>query len=385
MQALGLKIDALADRKNALLVQSPGLEQLHAPNVVLDAGNSGTTMRIMSGLVAGRPFASRFDGDASLRRRPMSRVLDLLQQMGAEITYESENGNAKKGCAPFMVTGTKLTGRHFDLAIASAQVQTALLLAGLQADGTTSVSLPQVARDHTLRMFKHMDVPFEQPTANTISVRRLEIKEKNVSLEVPADISSAAFFMVAAACLPGSEIVLLNCGINQGRTLIVDILKRMGADVEIIKSREACCEPIADIQVRYNGQLHGATVSGDEIAAGIDEIPILALAGALCDGELRVEGAEELRHKESDRLEAIATNLRSIGGEVEDRSDGLIVKGRKILPGKGLWQTHEDHRMAMTGLIASVLCENEVEMTETDSIKISYPNFKEDLKTLLAQ
>lgn len=382
MRLLGLTIDSVPGKKNMLKVISPGLQNLHAPDAVLDAGNSGTTMRVMSGLVAGRPFACKFDGDDSLRRRPMSRVLDLLAKMGAVVSYETA-GNGKKGCAPFVVHGTNLEGQHFDLPIASAQVQTALLLAGLQADGTTSVTLPSVARDHTLRMFKHMGIPFQLPADNTIAVQELQVESKDVELKVPADISSAAFFMVAAACLPGSEVVLENCGINLGRTLVVDVLKRMGADVEVFDAAEICGEPVANIRVRYAGRLHGATISGEEIASGIDEIPIISLAGALCNGELRVEGAEELRHKESDRLEAIATNLRSLGADVTDTADGLVIKGAKELKGGAVWKTFYDHRLAMSGLIASLLCAQPLELTETESIKISYPNFKDDLKTLL--
>jgi 3-phosphoshikimate 1-carboxyvinyltransferase len=270
------------------------------------------------------------------------------------------------------------------LPIASAQVQTALLLAGLQAEGTTSVTLPQIARDHTLRMFKHIGVPFEQPAANTIAVQQLQIEAKDLDLKVPADISSAAFFMVAAACLPGSELVLLNCGMNLGRTLVVDVLQRMGADVEVFQATEVCGEPVANIRVRYAGRLKGATISGEEIASGIDEIPILSIAGALCDGEMRVEGAQELRHKESDRLEAIATNLRSLGAQVSDTADGLVITGAKVLKGGSMWKTYDDHRLAMSGLIASVICAEPLTLTETESIKISYPNFKDDLKTLLA-
>lgn len=379
MTALGLQIEPVNGRPDHLLVRAPGLDALTAPKSVLDAGNSGTTMRILSGLVAGQPFTSRFDGDASLRRRPMSRVLALLSEMGATVEYE------RNGYAPFSIHGKKLKGREFNLSVASAQVQTALLLAGLQAEGTTIVTLPQVARDHTLRMFQHMGVLFEQEQPNSVKVSSLNHTLKGFDIEVPADISSAAFFMVGAACLEGSDVLLTNCGVNPGRTLIVEVLKRMGADIQLQNERLISGEPVADIRVRWCGRLQGATVSGDEIASGVDEIPILAIAGALCDGPFVVEGAEELRHKESDRLEAITTNLRNAGADVADREDGFVIRGQSKLKGAAAWKTHNDHRLAMTGLIANLVCDQPIEIEETESIKISYPTFQTDLKKLLSK
>jgi 3-phosphoshikimate 1-carboxyvinyltransferase len=380
MTALGLTITPDANETGRLTVDSPGLDALTAPKSVLDAGNSGTTIRVMSGLVAGRPFISQFDGDQSLRKRPMSRVLDLLAQMGATVSFE-----AKQGCAPFSVKGTQLTGKHFDLPVASAQVQTALLLAGLQAEGSTVVSLPQIARDHTLRMFRHMGVPFAEPSANSVRVEKLHKMLDGFSLDVPADISSAAFFMVGAACLKDSDITLKNCGVNPGRTLVIDVLQRMGANIEILNAREVSGEPVADIRVRYAGRLQGTTIFGDEVASGVDEIPILSIAGALCDGQFVVEGAGELRHKESDRLTAITTNLRNIGADVQDSEEGFTLKGQAKLPGNCEWATHLDHRLAMTGLIVNLICPGGVRLEETDSIKISYPTFQQDLEQLTRQ
>ncbi len=377
MRSLGLKIEQVDGKADHVLVSAPGLEALTAPEDLLDAGNSGTTIRILSGLVAGRHFTSRFDGDNSLRRRPMSRVLDLLAEMGATIEYE------KKGYAPFAIHGQKLKGKDFNLPVASAQVQTALLLAGLQAEGSTVVSLPQIARDHTLRMFRHMGIPFQED-GNTVTVSTLKGNAGGFKVEVPADISSAAFFLVGAACLKNSVIVMKNCGMNPGRTLIVDVLKRMGAELELQNERVVSGEPVADIQIRCNGRLQGATISGDEVASGVDEIPILALAGALCDGRFVVEGASELRHKESDRLAAITTNLRNAGADISDREDGFEIQGRPTLAGNSAWSTHNDHRLAMTGLIANIICQQPLNIEETESIKISYPAFEADLKTLLS-
>jgi 3-phosphoshikimate 1-carboxyvinyltransferase len=332
----------------------------------------------MSGLVAGLPFTSRFDGDESLRKRPMSRVLDLLAQMGATVNFE-----AKQGCAPFSINGTKLKGKEFNLTVASAQVQTALLLAGLQAEGSTVVTLPEIARDHTLRMFKHMGVPFTEPSQNSVRVERLEKTLGGFTIAVPADISSAAFFMVGAACLKGSDVTLKNCGINQGRTLVTDVLKRMGADIELLNQREVSGEPIADIRVRYNGRLQGTTIHGGEVASGVDEIPILSIAGALCQGTFTVEGAGELRHKESDRLTAITNNLSGIGALVSPTEDGFILTGQEYLQGGSSWSTHLDHRLAMTGLIVNEICKKPIQIEETESIKISYPTFQQDLEKLL--
>ncbi len=378
MRELGLTITADPNDSGRYTVVSPGLQGLRAPQKLLDAGNSGTTIRVMSGLVAGLPFTSNFDGDASLRKRPMSRVLDLLKEMGASVKFDE-----KQGCAPFSITGTKLTGKEFNLPVASAQVQTALLLAGLQAEGSTLVTLPEVARDHTLRMFKHMGVPFEEPGENSVRVKKLEKVLNGFTIAVPADISSAAFFMVGAACLKGSDVTLKNCGINPGRTLVIDVLKRMGADIQLLNEREVSGEPVADIRVRYNGRLQGTTIGGGEVASGVDEIPILSIAGALCNGVFIVEGAEELRHKESDRLSLITNNLQEIGAKVESRPDGFHLTGQENLAGGGSWATHLDHRLAMTGLIVNLVCKKPTVIEETDSPKISYPTFQQDLQSLL--
>lgn len=375
MRELGLTVTADPSEPGRYTVVSPGLKGLKAPQNLLDAGNSGTTIRVMSGLVAGLPFTSRFDGDESLRKRPMSRVLDLLAQMGATVNFD-----AKQGCAPFSINGTQLKGKEFNLKVASAQVQTALLLAGLQAEGSTLVTLPEIARDHTLRMFRHMGVPYSEPSANSVQVEKLEKDLGGFTVAVPADISSAAFFMVGAACLPGSDLTLLNCGMNQGRTLVIDVLKRMGASIEVLNGREVSCEPIADIRVRYNGRLQGTTIHGGEVASGVDEIPILSIAGALCDGIFTVEGAEELRHKESDRLTAITNNLSGIGAKVRPTEDGFVLTGQQSLEGGSAWSTHLDHRLAMTGLIVNAICKKPIKIEEKESIKISYPTFQQDLE-----
>jgi 3-phosphoshikimate 1-carboxyvinyltransferase len=324
LKALGVDIEL--SQKGAqitAIVKSNGLPGLKSSDEILDAGNSGTTIRLMAGLVAGRQGKFSFDGDASLRKRPMKRVLTPLQEMGAKVTYLTS-----AGVAPFAIEGAELEAKNFDLDVASAQVETAILLAGLQADGKTTVTLPFPARDHTRRMFKYLGIPFEAHNELSTSVQKLDLSIPSKDIVVPADISSAAFFLIAAAIIPGSDVTLKNVGINPGRTLILDVLSRMNADIKVVDVDAFAGEPVADIRVKYNGPLSSATISGEEIARGIDEIPILALAGALSKGELIVTGAEELRHKESDRLDLIVTNMKNAGADIDLLPDGFSVEKR---------------------------------------------------------
>lgn len=364
-------------------IESFGLQKLKCPAGSLDAGNSGTTIRLLSGLVAGQPFTTQFDGDSSLRQRPMSRVLEPLQSMGATIEYFD-----RQGYPPFSIVGGNLKGLHYEVPVASAQVQTALVLAGLQAEGETIVQMPLAsagagARDHTARQFRHLGVPFDGDGTGKLRVKRLLEPLEPFSMQVPGDISSAAFFMVAAASMPGSAILLTGVGINPGRNLVIDVLRKMGADIELQNSRQVCGEPVADISVKGNGRLNGATIGGDIIAAGIDEIPILALAGSLCDGTFKVSGASELRVKESDRLKAIVTNLEEAGADISEQPDGFEIRGRNSLPGGSHWKTEGDHRLAMTGLIANLIVQKPLAIDDAACVNISYPQFKEHLQVLL--
>jgi 3-phosphoshikimate 1-carboxyvinyltransferase len=380
LKHLGLSIDNEDDGKvMATRVISPGLAGLIAPRELLFAGNSGTTIRLLSGLVAGRNFASRFDGDDSLRGRPMSRVLKPLSQMGAQISYDKEQGRP-----PFTISGHELAGQVFQLEVASAQVETALLLAGLQAMGQTTVRLPHIARDHTARMFRFLGVPFTQSADGAMTVSKIVEPVPPFELFVPGDISSAAFFMVAAACLPGSNVVLERIGMNPGRTLVLDVLRDLGADISLEKEQQLCGEPVADIRVRGGNKLKGASISADQVAQGVDEIPILALAGCMCEGDFSVRGAAELRHKESDRLALIVENIRAAGGNIEDYEDGFVIHGSGSLKGASHWSTKLDHRLAMSGLVAQLLCQSPVTVEETSSAAISYPSFARDLNKLIA-
>jgi 3-phosphoshikimate 1-carboxyvinyltransferase len=376
LRALGVEIEKKAEGEYE--IDSPGIQGLRAPANILDAGNSGTTIRLMSGVLAGQPFASTLDGDGSLRKRPMSRVLNHLVEMGAQVRYAE-----KENCAPFQITGGGLRGRQFKLSIASAQVQTAIILAGLQADGETIVELPNVVRDHTERMLRHAKVPFVQDGLTT-RVSRLTEPVAGFNINVAGDISSAAFFMVAAACLPGSELRLPNVGMNEGRTLVVDVLIEMGADISVEDEREEGGEPMATIVVRGGSRLKGVTVGGDRIAAGIDEIPILSLAGAVCDGTFSVRDAGELRVKESDRLALICGNLRAAGAKVDEQQDGFDVHGVEQLEGNCDWKTDGDHRLAMMGIVASAICKQKVRVDDPDCVAVSYPHFQLDLGKLLS-
>ncbi len=377
LKAFGLEISP-AGSVDKVSIQSDGFGSFKAPTERLDAGNSGTTIRMMAGVACGLPFKSVLDGDQSLRRRPMSRVLDPLCKMGAQIDYLEQHGYA-----PFAVSGGALHGIDYQVPVASAQVQTAVLLAGLQADGETTVTVAGSVRDHTQRLFEYLEIPHESEAPGTIKVKRLQEPIAPYQISVPADISSAAFFMVAAALLPGSSIFLKDIGMNPGRTLVVDVLKRMGADLSVENNRIIAGEPVADIAVRHCRRLTGATVDGDEIATGIDEIPILALAGALCDGRFTVTGADELRVKESDRLKAIISNLRAAGAQITELPDGFEIEGQQTIAGGSPWETFGDHRLAMSGLIASILSTQPIAVDDRDCVKISYPTFEEDLEVLL--
>ncbi|MBZ0187412.1 MAG: 3-phosphoshikimate 1-carboxyvinyltransferase [Candidatus Obscuribacterales bacterium] len=375
LSRLGLSIDG---KDGGYVVNCCGIESLVESDEILDCGNSGTTMRLLAGILAGRPIRSTLDGDRSLRSRTMKRIIEPLSQMGAR--FETSNGDF----APFSLTGGSLSGTKFDLQIASAQVETCVLLAGLQADGVTQVRVPQVVRDHTRRMFAHIGVPFESPDKHNISVRRLEKPLAPFAIEVPADLSSAAFFLVAASLIEGSDIVLTAVGVNPGRTLVLSVLEEMGVSLERSNQRFFAAEPVVDLRVRHMGRLQGTRVGADRVSAGIDELPILALCGSLCQGQFEVSGALELRHKESDRIKALCDNLKAAGVEVVEHDDGFSINGAKSVPGGSLWRTHGDHRLAMTGRIASLVFDQPVELDYPDCIEVSYPEFSRDLSKLLS-
>ncbi|AFM40795.1 3-phosphoshikimate 1-carboxyvinyltransferase [Desulfosporosinus acidiphilus SJ4] len=345
-----------------------GMDNWQEPANVLDAGNSGTTFRLMLGVLAGSPFSVTLTGDDSLRSRPMRRVTDPLKQMGARIL-----GRREGNLAPITMQGGQLLGQSFQTEVASAQVKSALLLAGLRAKGETSVQEPTLSRDHTERMLRGFGV--EVQSDNTIVKVKGGGKLTGQNVSVPGDISSAAFFLVLGSLVRQGEMILPEVGINPTRTGIIDVLQAMGADIEYLESSEICGEPRAALRVRPS-QLRGIEISGDLIPRLIDEIPILALAASLAEGETVIRDAAELRIKETDRIKRVAEGLKALGATIEELPDGMRIKGRPELHG-GEVSSFGDHRLAMTWAVAGMLSQEGVSVENMAAANVSFPNFLE--------
>lgn len=350
----------------ALCVEGKGWEGLHAPAAPLDCGNSGTTMRLLSGLLAGRPFRSELDGDASLRQRPMQRVIDPLSEMGARI--KSRGGN---GLAPLEIDGGGLRGIQYRMPMASAQVKSALVLAALQAQGRTVIEQPQRSRDHTEVMLAGFGGNISVKGSTIVVDGEGHLTGQNV--HIPGDISSAAFFLVAAAMIPGSDLVLRDVGCNPTRDGAVEVLRCMGASIELIGERFEAGERVADIHVT-GGPLKGIDVGAELVARTIDEYPILAVAAAVAEGVTTFSGVNELRYKESDRIMAMTEGLRALGVAVEERADGMTIEGGKRLRG-GSVKSYADHRIAMSFAVAGLVSEKGVEVDDAACVDISFPVF----------
>ncbi len=343
-----------------------GLHGLKAAPGALYLGNSGTSMRLLSGILSGQSFDSVLTGDESLSRRPMGRVAKPLQQMGAKIETESS------GTPPVKIFGRqKLRGIHYDMPMASAQVKSCVLLAGLYAEGETAVTEPAPTRDHTERMLRGFgyNVVAEGNTARLQGGGRL----KATNIDVPADISSAAFFMVAASICPGADITLQHVGINPTRVGVINILRAMGGSVELLNEREVGGEPVADIRVRY-APLKGINIPEDQVPLAIDEFPALFIAAACADGQTVLTGAEELRVKESDRIQVMADGLAILGVEAKPTPDGIVIKGGTM--GGGTITSHGDHRIAMSFTIASLRATGTITITDCANVATSFPNFE---------
>ncbi len=373
-RALGADISELNPER--VRIKGIGLGQLQEPADVLDAGNSGTTLRLMLGILAshaGRFFA--VTGDGSLRSRPMGRVVDPLRQMGAAIW-----GRAGGKLAPLAVQGGSLKGIHYHSPVASAQVKSCLLLAGLMAEGTTQVTEPALSRDHSERMLRafgaeiHVDV--EAKTVAVAGGSRLV----GQAVLVPGDISSAAFWLVAGSIVPESELLLQNVGLNPTRTGVLQVLQEMGAEIQIENRREMAGEPLGDLRVR-SAHLRGCTIGGDLIPTLIDEIPVLAVAAAFAEGVTVIRDAAELRVKESDRLAAMAQELSRMGANVTEQADGLEIKGGIPLQGAEV-ESHEDHRIAMSLMVAALGAKGSTTLRGADCARISYPDFIPTLQRL---
>ncbi|MEM1366709.1 MAG: 3-phosphoshikimate 1-carboxyvinyltransferase [Cyanobacteria bacterium P01_H01_bin.15] len=366
-RAMGADISPLNAAK--VNVTGIGSGNLQEPIDVLDAGNSGTTLRLMLGLLAGSP-GQYFcvTGDSSLRSRPMSRVVKPLQQMGATIW-----GRRGDTLAPLSVRGTELQPIHYQSPIASAQVKSCVLLAGLLAEGVTRVTEPAQSRDHTERMLQAFGAQVDiDPDTRTVGVTGKPIL-RGQRVVVPGDISSAAFWLVAASIVPGSDVVIENVGVNPSRTGILEALAQMGADIERQNERIVAGEPVAELRVK-TANLQGCTISGDLIPRAIDEIPILAVAALFTNGTTTIRDAAELRVKESDRLAAIAKELTQLGGIVRELPDGLEIQGGSKLTGTQL-SSYGDHRIAMSLAIAALMADGETVIHGADAVSISYPNF----------
>lgn len=356
---------AIQEDGDDLTIHGVGLHGLQEPQDVLDLGNSGTGMRLLAGLLAGQNFFSVMTGDPYLRQRPMARITRPLREMGARIM-----GREDARLAPLAIQGGGLGPMVYHSPVSSAQVKSALLLAGLYTEGTTAVIEPCRSRDHTERMLRQFGCPVARE-GTTVSIdggRRLSGRE----IQVPGDFSSAAFFMVAASCVPGSEVVIRNVGTNPTRTGLLTILKRMGADIRV-STRARGDEPVADIRI-VGTRLRGTEVMAAEVPATIDEFPILCVAAALAEGETRITGAAELRVKETDRIRAMTANLTAVGATVKEEEDGMIIQGRETLMG-GRCNSFGDHRVAMAMAVAGLCCSQGTTIEDTGCIATSFPGF----------
>ena len=371
MRKFGVVID---QEQGVTRIRSKGLVGLTEPGDVMNCGNSGTTMRLLSGVAAARPFLSVLTGDDSLRQRPMARVIEPLTMMGATI-----DGRSNSRFAPLAIRGGELRGIEYHLKVASAQVKSAILLAALDTRGETVIREKSPSRDHTERMLREMGVNLE--------VNEGEIRIKGpceltpVEWTIPGDISSAAFWMVAAAMVPGSEILVCDVGVNPTRTGLLPVLQGMGAEIHLQNQRTVGGEPVADLLVRHSG-LNPVEIGGSIIPLLIDEIPVLAVAMAMADGVSVVRDASELRAKEPDRIAMIVSSLKRMGVQTEENSDGFIVFGKRRIPGGSLVSSGGDHRIAMASAIAGLASDLPINVDGFDCVSISYPTFLEDLRHL---
>ena len=376
MRALGVNVEFLNEKE--LIVTGRGLHGLSEPLTVLDAGNSGTTLRLMMGLLSPQPFLSVFSGDASLTRRPMGRIRRPLSTMGARIYGRNENNNLPLTIVP---SEKKLHGIHYDSPVASAQVKSAILLAGLYADAPTTVTEPYISRDHTEQMLTGFGVHLER---SGTSVTVFPVEEDNFrapsEITVPGDISSAAYFLVAGTIIAGSRLRLNNVGINPTRTGILDVLRDMGAHISVQNERESGGECVADLLVEA-APLHGVSFGAEIMPRLIDEIPVLAVAALFAEGDTIITGAGELRVKETDRLHAIATELQKLSpGSIEEREDGLVIHGKSEIR-RAQVKSYDDHRMAMSLAVLGAAGEG-VLIENPESVNISYPTFFSEIERL---
>lgn len=360
IQQLGCTVDFLNEKE--LIIDSTNA--LKAPNEPLNCGNSGTTTRLMSGILAGQKFDSVLFGDKSLSKRPMKRVIAPLELMGAKFVHENYT-------LPMTIKGENLRGISYNSPLASAQVKSCILLAGLNAEGTTSFTEPYKSRNHTELMFEYMgaDINIDK---TTVKVKKSQLKP--VDIEVCGDISSAAFFMAAALIVPNSNIIIKNVGINETRSGIIDVFKAMNANIELLNERVVSNEKVADIHVKYS-ELTATNIEGAIIPRLIDEIPVIAVVATQAQGTTVIKNAEDLRSKEADRISAVATELKKLGADITETQDGFIIKGKTKLNGDCEIECSHDHRIAMSAYVAGLICENSIKIKEFEWVDISFPEF----------
>jgi 3-phosphoshikimate 1-carboxyvinyltransferase len=368
-RSMGVSIDGPVDGK--VVINGVGMHGLTAPENTLDLGNSGTSMRLLAGLLAGQKFDVELSGDISLSRRPMKRVTEPLSEMGAKVD------TAEDGRPPLKITGNQaLNGFSYQMPMASAQVKSCCLLAGLYAQGKTCVTEPAITRDHTERMLKAFgcDVDVTESTACVTGPAKLVATD----IDVPTDISSAAFFMVGASIADESDIVLEHVGINPTRTGVINILKLMGADITTFNQQEIGGEPVADIRIK-SAKLKGIHIPENLVPVAIDEFPVLFVAAACAEGQTVITGAEELRVKESDRIQVMADGLQELGVNARATDDGMIIQGGEIR--SGTVNSHDDHRIAMAFAMAGLCASGEIQINDCDNVNTSFPGFAELAKS----
>lgn len=370
-RAMGIKIEQVKDH---VMIHGNGLHGLQAPTSMLDVGNSGTTTRLISGILSAQNFTSELNGDVSIQKRPMKRIMDPLSQMGANIVSLKEND-----CAPLRITGQPLHGIHYNSPVASAQVKSCILLAGLYADGETSVTEPAISRNHTELMLGGFGATIRSEGNTAIIQPAKELYGQQIA--IPGDISSAAYFIAAGLIAEDADILITNVNTNPTRAGIIEVAKAMGGKITLENERIVSGEPVADLHV-VSSTLHGCEISGDLVPTLIDEIPVIAVMASAAVGTTTIRDAAELKVKESDRIATVTENLSAMGCDITPTEDGMIIQGGKALHGATI-QTYLDHRIAMAFTVASLLTEEEVTLDHPECVTISYPEFYQDFHQLL--
>ncbi len=370
-RAMGIQIEQVNDH---VIIHGNGLHGLQAPSSMLDVGNSGTTTRLISGILSAQNFTSELNGDASIQKRPMKRIMDPLSQMGASIV--SLKGN---DCAPLRITGQSLHGIRYNSPVASAQVKSCILLAGLYADGETSVTEPAISRNHTELMLGGFGATIRSEGNTAIIQPAKELYGQKIA--IPGDISSAAYFIAAGLIAEDADILIQNVNTNPTRAGIIQVAKAMGGKITLENERIVSGEPVADLHVT-SSELHGCEISGDIIPTLIDEIPVIAVMASAAVGTTTIRDAAELKVKESDRIATVTENLSAMGCDITSTEDGMIIQGGKALHGATI-QTYLDHRIAMSFTVASLLTEEEVTLDHPECVTISYPGFYQDFQKLM--